>query len=155
MSKNHDLGLDSWIVRTLRVFLLARVPFKAAVMDNAGDLVLNDGGAKRRLLGRKVALLGLVGERPAAGGAETGVIDWKVSVLGVEIRGVCILVDTVLRERRDGLEVETSSSNVARFLLPIESIRLGSTFSESEFSGEAARRFRAGADEGVRANAVS
>jgi hypothetical protein len=76
-------------------------------------------------------------------------------VLRRGVEGCCGLDGTVLSEYRDGFEVETSSSKAARFRLPIESTRLGSTFSESEFSGEAARRFSAGADERVMATTVS
>ena len=40
-------------------------------------------------------------------------------------------------------------SEEARLRLPARSSRLGSTFSESEFSGEGARRLREGADDSV------
>ena len=55
------------------------------------------------------------------------------------------------RLKRDCLDADTSSSKAARFLFSKESSRFGSTFSESEFSGEAARRFKEGADDGVMA----
>lgn len=63
--------------------------------------------------------------------------------------------EIVVKLNREGLEFETSSSKAERFLFPMESIRLGSTFSESELSGEAARRLREGAEDGVIAMNVS
>jgi hypothetical protein len=97
-----------------------------------------------------------VGDRPAAGGAEIGVVDLKVSIRGVETvwKGVGCVVEMVLRLKRDGLDADTSSSKADRFRFPTRSRRFGSTFSESEFSGEAARRFKDGAEDGVIARLV-
>ena len=64
---------------------------------------------------------------------------------GWKVRGL----EIVLRLKREGLESETSSSKADLFLLPTMSSKVGSTFSESEFSGEAARRLSEGAEEGV------
>ena len=62
---------------------------------------------------------------------------------------VCFVVDIVLRLKRDAFEADTSSSMAARFRFPMGSKRFGSTFSVSEFSGEAARRFKEGAEDGA------
>jgi hypothetical protein len=98
-----------------------------------------------------------VGERPAAAGADTGVVDWKASIRGVVTawESLGFVVGMVLRLKRDGLEADTSSSKADRFLFPTRSIRFGSTFSESECSGEAARRFKVGVDDGVIASKVN
>ncbi len=55
----------------------------------------------------------------------------------------------VLRLKRELFERETSSSTDDLFLFDALSNKYGSTFSESEFSGEAARRLREGAEKGV------
>jgi hypothetical protein len=60
-------------------------------------------------------------------------------------------LEIVLRLKRACLEIETSSSKEDLLRLLAKSRRFGSTFSESEFSGEAARRLREGAEEGVMA----
>jgi len=61
-------------------------------------------------------------------------------------------VGKVSRLYREGFEYDTSSSNADRLRLLKESSRFGSTFSESEISGEGARRFREGAELGVMAS---
>ena len=78
-------------------------------------------------------------------------VDWKVSIRGVDMvqEGLGLVADIVLRLKRAALDAETSFSKEARFRFPKESKRFGSTFSESEFSGETARRFRDGAEDGV------
>jgi hypothetical protein len=89
MSKNHDLGFKSSIVREwmVRAFLLASVPFRAAVMERDGDFVWpKDGGTKRRRAFRMPLDLGLVGERPAAAGAEAGVVLGLMVVLRRGVR---------------------------------------------------------------------
>lgn len=55
----------------LRGFLLARVPDRREEIDEVG-LMPNVGGARRRLGWARRRDLGLVGERPAAAGAERG-----------------------------------------------------------------------------------
>ena len=93
MSKNQDLGLDSSSVRalTVRAFLEASVPLRAAVMEREGDLVWpKDGGAKRRRALRTPLDLDLVGERPAAAGAEAGVVE---GLRMVWRRGVAVCVE--------------------------------------------------------------
>lgn len=69
-------------------------------MEREGDLICpKDGGAKRRRALRRPCGLGFVGERPAAAGAEAGVVVGRVIVLsrggaiGVEIRD---LVDGIV-----------------------------------------------------------
>lgn len=150
MSKNQDLGLEFSNVRILRDFLLARVPLRAAVIEIAGDLTPNAGGTKRRRDSARPSLLGFVGERPAAGGAETGVLDFcAVSSRGVDRGWKARGCDVVLRLYRDGFERDTSVSNEALLRLPARSSSLGSTFSESDVSGEGARRLSEGAEDGA------
>lgn len=145
MLKNHDFGLDSSRVRALRAFLWATVPLRAAVIDSDGDLVPIDGGTKRRRGCWRAGRL-RVGDLPAAGGAESGVmVVEEVSRRGVAgtTLGPCSggRIDKLWRAGFD-LAKETSSSKMA--LLRFRSKDLGSTFSLSEFSGEAARRLRDG-----------
>ena len=158
MSKNQDLGLDSSIVRgwMLRAFLEASVPLRAAVIEREGDLVWpKDGGAKRRRAPRTPFDLSFVGERPAAAGAEAGVVEGLVMVLR---RGVAVcggrrgLVDgIVVKLKCCGFRMETlaSADEYLRFLM--ESKMFGLTFSESDSSGEAWRRFNDGAELGAMA----
>lgn len=82
MSKNQDLGFESSIVRAWTFGLReASVPLRAAVMERDGDLVCPKvGGAKRRRALRMPFGLGFVGERPAAAGAEAGVVVGRVIV---------------------------------------------------------------------------
>ena len=85
MLKNHDLGLDSSIVRAFLVFLWASVPLNAAAMDRDGDLMPKEGGAKR-CLPRRPFRLDRVGDLPAAAGAVKGVVDLaSVSRRGVNV----------------------------------------------------------------------
>jgi len=79
-------------------FLCASVPFKAAAMETDGEEGLKEGGTKRRrgwdeylssrLWGRR-----RVGERPAAAGAERGVVE--VGLVRDSSRGVAVCADTV------------------------------------------------------------
>ena len=149
MLKNHDFGLHSSVVRAFLAFLWASVPLNAAAMDRDGDLMPKEGGAKR-CLPRRLFRLDLVGDLPAAAGAVNGVVDLAV----VSVRGVNVvasdrrgLVGIVLRLYRAGLDTETSSLRSARLRL-MKDLRVnGSTFSESDASGEACRRLRDGAGE--------
>ena len=120
------------------------------MIEIAEDLTPNAGGTKRRRDSARPSLLGLVGERPAAGGAEIGVVDFcTVSRRGVDRGWKARGCDVVSRLYRDGFEKDTSVLKGPLLRLPARSSRLGSTFSESEFSGEGARRLSEGAEDGV------
>ena len=74
------------------------MPLRAAVMDRNGDLVCpKDGGANRRRALSRPCGLGFVGERPAAAGAEAGVV---LGLVIVDRRGVAMGL-----ERRDLVDV--------------------------------------------------
>ena len=78
------------------VFLWASVPHRAAEMESAGDADdrVNGGGLKRFRDDKRPLLRLRVGERPAAAGAEAGVIDeglTKVSRRGVDV-DACVMV---------------------------------------------------------------
>ena len=125
------------------------MPLRAAARESGGGLTPKDGGANRGRLPRRPAFLIWVGDLPAAAGAEAGVgmdlVD--MSSLGVNEGRMSWPVFpevTVLKLYRTGFERVCSSSKVRRFRL-VDS-RFGSTFSESEFSGEACLRFSEGAE---------
>ena len=89
------------------------------MIEIAEDLTPNAGGTKRRRDSARPSLLGFVGERPAAGGAEIGVVDLcTVSKRGVERGWKARGCDVVFRLYRDGFERDTSVSNEARLRLP-------------------------------------
>jgi hypothetical protein len=137
----------------LRDFLLAKVPLRAAESDRDGVFVPRDGGMN--LLRDCVPPIRFCGgERPAAAGADTGVAGlMKIPVRGVDTTGGSrrrVDADEIVaRLYLDGLQTDTSSSKPERFRLLMESKMVGSTFSESESSGEGARRLREGAELGV------
>ena len=114
-------------------------------MESDGDLVPKDGGAKRWRLSRRPLLLPWVGDRPAAGGADTGAAGCVWRMLG---RGVIMDLGFgsagVVKVYRGCLEQWTSSSTAERFRFPDS--RFGSTFSLSELSGDACLRLRDGAE---------
>ena len=125
------------------------MPLRAAARESGGGLTPKDGGANRGRLPRRPAFLIWVGDLPAAAGAETGVgMDLvNVSSLGVNVGTMSwpVFPDvTVFKLYRTGFERVCSSSTATRFRF-VDS-RFGSTFSESEFSGEACLRFNDGAE---------
>lgn len=74
------------------------MPLRAAVMERDEDLVCpKDGGAKRRRALSRPCGLGFVGERPAAAGAEAGVV---LGLAIVDRRGVAMGL-----EKRDLVDV--------------------------------------------------
>lgn len=97
-----------------------------------------------------------MGERPAAGGAESGVV--PVLVVSEDLTGaggVYVFVGAIIRVSRRGcFASETSSSKAERLRLLLRSSWNGSMFSESEFSGEGARLFKLWAGLGVIARHV-
>ena len=78
-----------------------------------------------------------VGERPAAAGAESGVDARWMSSLGVREEDVVggFVAGRTSRLYLGGLEAATSPSKSARLRLLKDLKKLGSTFSESEWSG--------------------
>ena len=131
------------------------MPLNAAAMDSDGDLAPNEGGANR-VRGRVFRCFDLVGERPAAAGAEAGAVDLLVvsnrgvKVEAFDIRGLSDGI--VVRLYLGAFEVDTSSPKSARLRLPKDWRILGSTFSESDRSGDAWRLFKEeGAEDGARA----
>lgn len=162
MSKNHDLGLVSsivrgcgWVLRAWDCNLDLLVPFNAAEMDKAGDWPPrgNAGGLKRFRVCKRPARL-RVGERPAAG-ADAGVLG--EGLINVSRRGGGVSrarlvegTDVTFKLRRLDLDTETSSSKADRLRLLKELKMFGSMFSVSDpASGETARRLRQGAELGV------
>ena len=93
MSKHHDLGFVSFSVEVFlvrAVFLWAKVPLSAAAIDKEGGDGPKVGGAKR-LRGWVFSILprARVGDRPAAAGADMGVIE---DLDTLSRRGVCGIV---------------------------------------------------------------
>ena len=86
-----------------------------------------------------------MGERPAAGGAEAGAVALLVSRRGVKVepaRGRDFVNEAVVNSYLADFEVVTSSPKWALFRLLRDLRMFGSTFSESELSGEACRLLR-------------
>ena len=124
------------------------------MIERDGDFVPKEGGTNRfREMCTDLPIR--VGDLPAAAGAESGVLSGfgMLSALGKEVIltvgvNACDFdpAGTTYVLYLDGFERETSSSKAARLRLLRLSKRFGSTFSESESSGEGARRLRAGAE---------
>lgn len=156
MSKDHDLGLASarLVARFAaagRAFLWASVPLRAADKDSEGEVMPRIiGGANRR---REVGLpMKRVGDRPAAAGAEHGVVRTAVTdALGCGVTVVTVpdrdrygFASVVVSQRflHTDFAREMSSSMHPRLRLLELSNTPGSMFSESESSGDSARLFR-------------